>query len=421
MPYGASSRDGAYGPGLYTYKNPALAHHVAISDADQQSRDTNYALIQCRVVTQENCRPGSKSFCGSIDDSGVAFCAQPTAIIPTHLLMYRLDTSPDIQQPGGSVSANMASVSPAATSTTPAPGGPGQPKSSTNTGMSMTLNYRKTLIDEIKNLVSGELKLGTEKGKGKPPAQGSLQYIPPAVMFRGLGTISKAATSVPPQGSSSSPAPQSMIVTDQTGPMDVDQPNPQPAVGDITQTQLSASIASGTGAVGTRRRRRAKIEPSPALLEVTAAAPPLPPKPPAGDTTQNQPRGTINTGTGPVVPPPPPLPPNSRGILLSSTAAPAQITTKAVSGIPQSTPLPPSPAPTTTSKSRAPFPTAAQEKATFVAALQARAAAFVASTALQDGGSHAPQVVPAPKAAPAEDPFDDAEGSPFPPPSDGMT
>ncbi|KAG8915041.1 hypothetical protein FRC00_008439, partial [Tulasnella sp. 408] len=151
MPYGASSRDGAYGPGLYTYKNPALAHHLAISDDVDQKQDTNYVLIQCRVVTQENSGPGSKLFADSIDDSGVAFCAQPTAIIPTHLLIYRLNAAPDTKRLTGSVDVNLASIGPTASAATRASAGHGQPKSSPNTE-------------------SSETTLKAAKGKGKARA-----------------------------------------------------------------------------------------------------------------------------------------------------------------------------------------------------------------------------------------------------------
>ncbi|KAG9038878.1 hypothetical protein FS837_001155 [Tulasnella sp. UAMH 9824] len=156
MPYGPSSRDGAHGPGLYTYKNPALAHHVAISDDDHQTQATNHVLIQCRVVTRENSGPGSKSLAGSIDDSGATFCAQSTAIIPTHLLIYRLNASKDTQHLGGSVNVNLASIAPTISAATHASAGLGQPKSSTNTG-------------------PGEIKLKAAKGKGKARAKGPLQ------------------------------------------------------------------------------------------------------------------------------------------------------------------------------------------------------------------------------------------------------
>lgn len=91
IPYGGSSREGAYGPGLYTYRNPALAHHVAIQDNNfEQTSGMNYVLIQCRVVAQENSRARSKSLAGFLDNSGVVFCSQSTAVIPTHILIYSL-------------------------------------------------------------------------------------------------------------------------------------------------------------------------------------------------------------------------------------------------------------------------------------------------------------------------------------------
>ncbi|KIO31488.1 hypothetical protein M407DRAFT_219873 [Tulasnella calospora MUT 4182] len=148
-----------YGSGLYTYQNPALAHHMALSDVEQQSQATNYALIQCRVVTQENSGLSSKPFICSTDDSGVTFCSQSTAIIPTHLLIYSLDVPPDTKQLAGSVNANVASIGPAASAAAPASGGLGQSKSSTNT-------------DASNNFDSGEMKLKSAKGKGKARAKG---------------------------------------------------------------------------------------------------------------------------------------------------------------------------------------------------------------------------------------------------------
>ncbi|KIO17320.1 hypothetical protein M407DRAFT_33015 [Tulasnella calospora MUT 4182] len=54
--YGASSTDGKHGPGIYTFKNPALAHHRAAASAwspwKRSSNVGNFVLIQCRVVTR---------------------------------------------------------------------------------------------------------------------------------------------------------------------------------------------------------------------------------------------------------------------------------------------------------------------------------------------------------------------------------
>lgn len=59
-------RSCSYGPGLYSHKNPALAHHVAISDEGHQTQVTNYVLIQCRVVTREKSGLGSNLFAVSL-------------------------------------------------------------------------------------------------------------------------------------------------------------------------------------------------------------------------------------------------------------------------------------------------------------------------------------------------------------------
>ncbi|KAG9029853.1 hypothetical protein FS837_003458 [Tulasnella sp. UAMH 9824] len=155
VPYGASSRDGAYGPGIYTYKNPALAHNAMISDGGQQSQDMNYALIQCRVVTQSSSGPSSKSFPSFTDDAGVTFCAQSTAIIPTHLLRYSLEAPPHTRTVLASANADMALMSTVASVATPASGGHDQAENSSNTG-------------------PAQAKVKPWKGKGKGRGKGPL-------------------------------------------------------------------------------------------------------------------------------------------------------------------------------------------------------------------------------------------------------
>ncbi|KAG8945931.1 hypothetical protein FRC04_012183 [Tulasnella sp. 424] len=87
LPHGASCSDGDYGPGLYTYSNPALAYHAAVPRDDLQPQGSHFALVQCRVVARADSVPSSSAYAGFIDDSGVVFCAQSTAIIPTHVLI----------------------------------------------------------------------------------------------------------------------------------------------------------------------------------------------------------------------------------------------------------------------------------------------------------------------------------------------
>ncbi|KIO31485.1 hypothetical protein M407DRAFT_19622 [Tulasnella calospora MUT 4182] len=178
---GGSCRDGSYGPGLYTYSNPALAHDMMVSGYARQAQKVNYALVQCRVVIQADYMPSSNSYAGFIDDSGVAFCAQSTAIIPTHLLIYSLDAPPDTQQPAGSVNTDVASVGPAVSAATPASGGLGQPKSSTNTGY-------------------GEMKLKSAKGKGKARANGPLQEPQRQRSDMGSSSIYYSSQQVAPGG-----------------------------------------------------------------------------------------------------------------------------------------------------------------------------------------------------------------------------
>ncbi|KAG8917688.1 hypothetical protein FRC01_002289 [Tulasnella sp. 417] len=75
-----------YGPGIYTHVNPASAHEALAPTLQGQER--NYAIIQCRVVIQRKSRKAENSYAGFVDESGMVFCAQPVAIIPTHLLIY---------------------------------------------------------------------------------------------------------------------------------------------------------------------------------------------------------------------------------------------------------------------------------------------------------------------------------------------
>ncbi|KAG8927550.1 hypothetical protein FRC01_007269, partial [Tulasnella sp. 417] len=105
---GGSCRDGTYGPGLYTYSNPALAHDMMISGDAEEAQGVTYALIQCRVVIPADDMPGSNSYAGFIDDSGVVFCAQSTAVLPTHVLIYRLSASPSLKELKASVNSNSA-------------------------------------------------------------------------------------------------------------------------------------------------------------------------------------------------------------------------------------------------------------------------------------------------------------------------
>ncbi|KIO17321.1 hypothetical protein M407DRAFT_33016 [Tulasnella calospora MUT 4182] len=85
--YGSSSHDGTYGPGVYTYVNPASAHQALASNL--QGKAKNYTIIQCRVVIQGKEKKAANPYAASfVNESGTAFCAQPVAIIPTHLLIY---------------------------------------------------------------------------------------------------------------------------------------------------------------------------------------------------------------------------------------------------------------------------------------------------------------------------------------------
>ncbi|KAG9041425.1 hypothetical protein FS837_012278, partial [Tulasnella sp. UAMH 9824] len=96
--YGASSTEGKHGPGIYSYTNPALAHQAAVSDsparktpafdsAARKRSDSNFVLIQCRVVTLGDSAQVKNPYAGFVDDAGTVFCSQSMAIIPTHLLL----------------------------------------------------------------------------------------------------------------------------------------------------------------------------------------------------------------------------------------------------------------------------------------------------------------------------------------------
>ncbi|KAG8915042.1 hypothetical protein FRC00_008440 [Tulasnella sp. 408] len=123
----------------------------------------------------------------------------------------------------------------------------------------------------------------------------------------------------------------------------------------LTKVSFSESpegTTTGTGSSGTKRHRKSKNQQS--LTSVSALPVPLPLKSATGDTTQT-PRqaGSINAGTGPAVPQVPP--PSLRGLLNTPLPPPSE-KKKGAGGDPQSTPLPPSPAPTSASKSGPTYP-----------------------------------------------------------------
>lgn len=88
---------GAEIPGrtLLTDLNPALAHEaVESASSQQQSSSRKVVLIQCRVVARMYTTGPTNPYAGSIEDSGSVSCYRPTAIIPTHLLIYRARAIP---------------------------------------------------------------------------------------------------------------------------------------------------------------------------------------------------------------------------------------------------------------------------------------------------------------------------------------
>lgn len=114
--YGASSADGKHGPGIYTFTNPALAHQAAVSDSSTRKRgsdNSNHVLIQCRVVTRGDSAQVTNPYAGFVDESGAVFCSQSMAIIPTHLLVYRIRaTSPSSTGAVGTSSRPLVAIGP---------------------------------------------------------------------------------------------------------------------------------------------------------------------------------------------------------------------------------------------------------------------------------------------------------------------
>ncbi|KAG8937640.1 hypothetical protein FRC00_003060 [Tulasnella sp. 408] len=317
VPYGASSRDGIYGPGLYTYKNPALAHDAMISDGGQQSQDMNHALIQCRVVTQGGSGPGSKSFASFTDDAGVTFCAQSTAIIPTHLLIYTLDAPPAKRRVQGSVNADMASTSPVASAATPASGGLGQPKGSSNTGMWTSTNHPMILTNGSNTKGSGEAKSKPAKGKGKGRGKGPLPE-PPRQNEPTRPLSDTSSDQQTGQGGAGSVVNQTVPTPSPTSPPGIPAPRShskyQPAAQDLAGLVPNAAYLGASDA----------FQGGPAPETVPAPRPPSPPPVPVLSPLS---RGLLN--------PPPPV---FRGAVPTAGKDP------------QITPLPSSPAPTPASK-----------------------------------------------------------------------
>ncbi|KAG8937641.1 hypothetical protein FRC00_003061 [Tulasnella sp. 408] len=284
IPYGVSSRNGAYGLGLYTYRNPALAHQVAISDDGRQTRGVNYALIQCRVITQENFQASLKSLATA-----------------------------------NSASIAITPIRKTVASATPASGSQGQMESPIKT---RSVDRNSTSMD-----ASG------------PP----LSRANPAIDShrRGLSGNSTSLKMVPPpaQSGTTVPAPQSMAQPKQRDVMNLNQdsmkpakedgtqsrpsiseigpaalpaPSPplKPAAGDTAQSHCQEITTSATGSTDTRRGRRGKNEQS--LTSIAGLLVPPPPPSPlksaTGDITQTPSphrAGSVNTGMGPAVPSPP--------------------------------------------------------------------------------------------------------------------
>lgn len=114
-----------------------------------------------------------------MDDSGVVFCAQPTAIIPTHLLTYNATIPPKAIQPAIPINANPVSLgsTPSAVNPSPFTRGIGQ-ASNLILHPPALLSHSQPIAQQVSSSNTEETKLepvkdGKRKGKAhvKAPLQ----------------------------------------------------------------------------------------------------------------------------------------------------------------------------------------------------------------------------------------------------------
>lgn len=102
---------GSHGPGLYTYTNPASAHQSEGLTSSRHRSDTNFVLIQCRVVTRGNAAEVSNPYAvrsTSLRDGG-RVCSN---VFPPSLLGFRRRFRRGILQPAHGDHSNASACIP---------------------------------------------------------------------------------------------------------------------------------------------------------------------------------------------------------------------------------------------------------------------------------------------------------------------
>ncbi|KAG8945929.1 hypothetical protein FRC04_012181 [Tulasnella sp. 424] len=188
-----------YGPGLYTYTNPALAYHATVSGDDLQPQGSNFALIQCRVVARSDSVPSPNSYAGFIDDSGVAFCAQPTAIIPTHVLICNAAAQPKASQHTISVNSNSVLLGSAPSTASPITSSIGQ------VDLSDTGETKSKPVKGNKGKAKAQAKALPQKSQGKGSGLTSSSKQPPGADLTEPAAANQDVLKSPQSGGSNAP------------------------------------------------------------------------------------------------------------------------------------------------------------------------------------------------------------------------
>jgi len=85
LEFGTTEHDGMYGKGIYTNTNPFHAHQFTV----RKSTNPYRAMILCSVIERDKyAKSDPKVPTGLIDETGRAYCASKSTIIPRQLIIY---------------------------------------------------------------------------------------------------------------------------------------------------------------------------------------------------------------------------------------------------------------------------------------------------------------------------------------------
>lgn len=121
-----------------------------------------------------------------MDDSGVVFCVQSTAVIPTHLLTYRVARPSNSEQTKGPANTPAAQSGEAIAAQTASSGGSGQPNSFTAspsmaTGMSPFLIIEYTSVTSYRRSYRRSVRWGSQSRSRR---HSSSRYVDSTLLIR---------------------------------------------------------------------------------------------------------------------------------------------------------------------------------------------------------------------------------------------